>query len=1227
MAKRVLLAIAALVFGLNHLFAQGNFGALEGEVKDDSGNPIPFANVVVMNDGRQIAGGSTNMDGVYKIKPIVAGTYDVVISAVGFGKLTIKSVSISGGDRITSRDFQLKKAAVDLKGVVIETTKSDQDPLINKDNGTQGQNFKREDVLKMPDRNPASVALLTGGVNNNGESSSFRGSRNGAVYFVDGVKIRGSAGLPQQMIQEVQVLLGGIPANIGDATGGVVLLSTRGIMAKYFGSLEARTSQFLDAYNNHLFQGTIGGPLAFKKKTVDGKTQKEAIIGFLVSAEGEYFKDSRPAVRGLYSLKDDVRNQLLANPLRKDETGTGTFYNSNYLRESDFNIVKARNNSGQYYGRFAAKLDFQVSKNTTFTVGGNGNFNRGRDVGYTNHPLNWQNPGAFQGYDFNVYGRLIQRFASDEKSTVKNAYISLQVDYSKAYSSNFDPRHKANLFQYGYLGKYDIFRRPTYEYGTDPTTGIPGNRLNGFQDTLVRFTPSDLNPELVNYTSQLYSLFGQAAGTYDNLDNIIKKNGLRNGDQPSTLYTVWNNPGTFYNGYGYNDNNQFRVIGMGSFDIKNHSIKVGFEFEQRRDNGYSVNPAGLWTIGRNLVNFHIREFDFNNPQFVTNNQGVYQDTINYNRLFVDTSQSFFDINLRKELGLNPKGTDFLNLDSYDPSKLSINMFSADELLNNGNNLVSYFGYDVYGNKLRGQTSLNDFFNKKDDNGRFTRNIGAFQPVYVSGYIMDKFSFKDLIFNLGVRVDRFDANQRVLKDPYTLYAARTAGEVTSVTHPSNIGSDYVVYVNDNNAANPTILGYRNGETWFNAQGQQINDVAPLRTSTGSVQPYLVNPNESVRSGNFNVDASFGDYKPQVNVMPRVAFSFPVGDRAVFTAHYDVLVQRPLFGVRLNPMDYFFMDNAAYNSGTVAFNNPSLRPEKTIDYSLGYQQTLGERSSIKISAYYREIRDQITALRLNDAFPRTYFTYRNIDFGTTKGLTITYDLRRTGNVRLTASYTLQFADGTYADRTSSINLNSAGFSIFRAPVPLNLDQRHFFNLFFDYSYGSDKQKDYNGPRIKGVDFLSNAGVTFTMTGGSGFPYDRSQTLVAEAATSNFNRYVLSGSINGSRLPWQFNVDMRVYKQFDVFFGGKKKKNGTERNPSTFEVYLQVLNLFNFRNVINVYRYTGNPTDDGYLIDAQSQNEINNTIPDAEAFRAMYAMRVNNPYNFAQPRRIRLGLVMNF
>ncbi|MDV7400734.1 hypothetical protein RZS08_55470, partial [Arthrospira platensis SPKY1] len=91
--------------------------------------------------------------------------------------------------------------------------------------------------------------------------------------------------------------------------------------------------------------------------------------------------------------------------------------------------------------------------------------------------------------------------------------------------------------------------------------------------------------------------------------------------------------------------------------------------------------------------------------------------------------------------------------------------------------------------------------------------------------------------------------------------------------------------------------------------------------------------------------------------------------------------------------------------------------------------------------------------------TYTTYDNLDFGTVKGFTFQYDLRRTGNVSLQAAYTLQFADGTGSDANSSRGLATVGIQ--RTLYPLSFDERHRFNLSMDYRYGSGKR--YNGPRL--------------------------------------------------------------------------------------------------------------------------------------------------------------------
>jgi hypothetical protein len=62
------------------------------------------------------------------------------------------------------------------------------------------------------------------------------------------------------------------------------------------------------------------------------------------------------------------------------------------------------------------------------------------------------------------------------------------------------------------------------------------------------------------------------------------------------------------------------------------------------------------------------------------------------------------------------------------------------------------------------------------------------------------------------------------------------------------------------------------------------------------------------------------------------------------------------------------------------------------------------------------------------------------------------------------------------------------------------------------------------------------------------------------------------------------------------------------------------------MSVYGATGNPDDDGYLAAAEYQTNIQAQL-DEQAFRDLYSIRVNSPYNYSSPRQIRLGLIFNF
>lgn len=1224
-------------------FASAQGGSIKGKILDPTGEPVPFANVALYQNGNLKTGVTTDFDGKYKISNVEAGTYTLQVTSVEFQPYKLEGLVIKSGQIIPMDPISLGDNT--LEEVKVVTYKV---PLIDKDGGASGGTVTREDIAKMPGRSAASIAATVGGVSTDGTGNiqSVRGSRGDAsYYYIDGIKVRGSSALPKAAIEEVAVMTGGLPANYGDATGGIISITTRGASSFFFGGVETVNSGFkvgdnksvgLDKYGYNLIEGILSGPLLMKKDSAGNKT--EPILGFFVSGNFTHQLDPRPFAIDQYRLKPAYKDSLVNpdawGPLRPASNGTGTYYNTDFLHEDAFEKVNFRQNVASTAASLAGKIDVNAGPNINLTFGGSGNFNRrhisddGAGLGSSsnnNMLMNYENNPLVTNFDWRAYGKFTQRFQSQlddegKSSGISNAYYTIMVDFSQSTQIVEDDTHKDKYFNYGYVGKFETIQEKTYEFKDTDGDLIPDARVhNGYNDVEVLFTPSEDNPELAALTNQYFSLYDDVTGHYEDFSQIRNGGALVNGERPQDVYDLWRNIGYTYNGSSKYDNTQFRVTAMGSADIGDHAITLGFEYEQRVDRGFSVSPVSLWSNMRLLANNHIQELDVENPY--VSNFGSYT-SYDYNRLnaapgdySASDAQSFFDYNLREKLGLNTDGVDYIDMDAVDPNILTLDMFSADELLNNGNQFVSYYGYDHTGKKLTGKASFDDFFNSTDDYGNPLRTIGAYQPIYIAGYIMDKFAFDDLIFNVGLRVDRFDANQMVLKDKYLTKEAKTIADVSSldgnpITHPSNLPTSAVVYVNDIN--DPTsISGYRVGNTWYNSSGTEISNPKDIKGSRNNdPDPYL----NGITHSDQITSAAFTDYVPQINVMPRVAFSFPISDEALFFAHYDVLTKRPTTGNRLNITDYYFLNQGLNNT----LNNPNLKPEKTIDYELGFQQVLTKKSSLKLSGFYREMRNQVTLVNVAGAYPNSYRTYGNKDFGTVKGLTVSYDLRRSGNIMMRASYTLQFAEGTGSDPSSQSRLINSGQPNLRTIFPYNYDQRHQLVLTMDYRYGEGK--DYNGPTIGGKQIFKNTGANLVSYFASGTPYSAQQGVIPTAFVSG-NSGGIKGTVNGSRKPGTFRSDLQIDRNFTLKFG-----EGETAKTANLNVYLLLRNVFNFVNVMDVYKATGNAEDDGYLNAAQYQNQIESRR-DSQAFINYYMMKMNDPYNFGLPRTIRLGIKLDF
>ena len=1231
---RKLLTVIALFGMTTYSIAQSQSGTLKGTItENETGESVPMANIVVELNGAIIAGAVADFDGKYTIKPLDPGRYTVKVSFIGLATKEISDVLV------TSNKITFINAALKPESAVIGTVELIEYvvPLIDADKS--GTTLTKEAITALPTRNVQSVAAQTAGIyqQDEGDDLNVRGSRNDATfYYIDGVKVRASNKLPQSAVEQMTVITGGLPASYGDATGGIISITTRGPSNEFFGGVEVVSSSLLDPYGYNLLGFNLSGPLV---KNSEGNS----ILGFFLSGEYQNTEDGDPSAVGAYKLKDDVKADLQENPLIFSvENGIVQAKRAaEYVTMDDLEYIEARQNVGTRNAAIQAKIDFKPSINTNISVGGNFSNNKYNSFIYSYALFNPENNPEFIDQSWRVFGRFQQNFgATDQEqsaSTLKNAFFTLQADYSKDTKLRQDADHGANLFKYGYIGKFSpvrdsVFSSPLEWFDTDYTIDIVNTPPNG--DTLfnvntspdgqtVNFTLAQdpisyynfeaggINPFAETYTESYYDFVGaEAVGTLDQITGI---GAAVNGDRTENVYSLWYNTGREYNGYSKFDESQFRFTGSASADINDHAIQFGFEYEQRDDRYYGISPVGLWTLAEQKVNNYIGLFegayeylysDGVNGTVIGN-----QHSYNYDEMSA-FAQNFRDVH-------NIAYDQIVDIHTYNPDQLDVGMFSADGLLNGGNSFASWYGFDYQGNAIEGvQPGMNEFLTEKDDAGNYKREIGAFQPIYVAGYIQDKFAFEDLIFNIGVRVDRFDANQEVLKDRYSIYNVMTAGEVTEFgAHPSNIGDDFVVYVDDNtNAA--AITGYRNGDNWYNADGLPINDPNVLNVSKG-VLPMLTNPDALLNGDALNkglsVDA-FKDYDPQVTVMPRISFNFPISDEAMFYAYYDVLAQRPNRN-RMDPIDYLFL---AYKSaGTI--NNPDLKPQKTTNYEVGFKQTLTSSSALTINAFYREMRDMIQFTRVAYAFPMEYTTFGNIDFGTVKGLSLAYEMRRTKNISFNANYTMQFADGSGSNDLSGQNIVNSEQPNLRTILPLDYDQRHNLTASIDFRYGSGKR--YNGPLLGGKQILANMGVNLVATAGSGTPYSRQLNATRTVMFGLNDRTYLEGSYNGSRLPWTYRMDMRVNKSFDITWGKEEDLKSASMN-----VYLQVQNLLNTVNIVDVYQFTGNADDDGYLTTAVGISDVQSQIS-PQSFFDMYSLKLNDPSNYTRPRTVRLGVILDF
>lgn len=312
-------------------------------------------------------------------------------------------------------------------------------------------------------------------------------------------------------------------------------------------------------------------------------------------------------------------------------------------------------------------------------------------------------------------------------------------------------------------------------------------------------------------------------------------------------------------------------------------------------------------------------------------------------------------------------------------------------------------------------------------------------------------------------------------------------------------------------------------------------------------------------------------PSSTVSPRISVIFPVTEKTRFRASYGNYVQMDRLNImyQQTPLNFIRQLQSGFFQTYGALD---MRPTRTTSYEVGIEQEITDFLAIQVTGYYKDIKDELTNVRQNVSREcpwGSYITYANGDFATTKGIDLNINMRRYQRLLINGSFSYSDARGTGSNQNSNLGIIGAPIEgqlfvpQYIAPLQFNVPIKATLN--FDYRFGLDE----GGPVLSGLSF------SLLMQYQNGHPYTRGYGSSAQLGDSRANtgdarsRTALE-PLNASYTPNLITADARIDKQFRIF----DKLLGT--------VYLRIANVFNIRNVQNVYVKSGSAYDDGYLSD---------------------------------------------
>ncbi len=254
------------LFSISALPVFAQYGSIRGRIVDaDTQLPLAGANVVA---AQTLLGGSSDMNGNFKIENMPAGAYSLQFSFMGYAKKVQHDVIVRPG-RITFIDVQLRSSDIKMQTITVKGShfyKTDNEP-------SSAVNYGYEEIRRAPGSggDVSRVLMSLPGIAKVNDQSNSLAVRGGSpvenIFFVDNIEIpninhfpmQGASGGPiglihVDLIRDVTFYTGGFSSRFGDRLSSVLDISFReGNRKSFDGQLDLNWAGF-----GGVFEGPLG---------------------------------------------------------------------------------------------------------------------------------------------------------------------------------------------------------------------------------------------------------------------------------------------------------------------------------------------------------------------------------------------------------------------------------------------------------------------------------------------------------------------------------------------------------------------------------------------------------------------------------------------------------------------------------------------------------------------------------------------------------------------------------------------------------------------------------------------------------------------------------------------------------------------------------------------------------------------------------------------------------